>query len=52
MRKHIKPFLPEIYTIKEDSYIDIENDTYKQNKVRKTIRSTYLLIDTDNLGQV
>lgn len=29
-----------------------EKDTYKQNKVRKTIRSTYLLIDTDNLGQV
>jgi hypothetical protein len=29
-----------------------EKDTYKQTKIRKTIRSTYLLIDTDNLGQV
>jgi hypothetical protein len=29
-----------------------ERDTYKPTKVRKTIRHSYLLIDTDNLGKV
>ena len=45
MRKHIKPFLPKIYTIKEDSYIDLENDTYKQNKEE-------VLLNKDKLKQI
>jgi hypothetical protein len=29
-----------------------ERDTYKPTKVRKTVRYSYLLVDTDNLGQI
>jgi hypothetical protein len=36
----------------EQPIVFFEKDTLKTSKVRKTIRSTYLLIDTDNLGKV
>ena len=43
---------PVIEKTSEQPLVYFEKDTTKQTKVRKTIRSTYLLIDTDNLGQV
>jgi hypothetical protein len=43
---------PKVIKNSDSPVVYYEKDTYKQNKVRKTIRSTYLLIDTDNLGQV
>ena len=43
---------PKVMKNSDSPVVYYEKDTYKQNKVRKTIRSTYLLIDTDNLGQV
>jgi hypothetical protein len=43
---------PKVIKHSDSPVVYYEKDTYKQNKVRKTIRSTYLLIDTDNLGQV
>ena len=36
----------------ENPLVYFEKDTYKSNKVRKTIRVPYLIIDTDNLGKV
>ena len=36
----------------EQPIVFFEKDTLKTSKVRKTIRRTYLLIDTDNLGKV
>ncbi len=43
---------PKVIKNSDSPVVYYEKDTYKQNKVRKTIRSTYLLIDTDNLGKV
>lgn len=43
---------PKLIQHSESPVVYFEKDTYKSNKVRKTIRSTYLLIDTDNLGKV
>jgi hypothetical protein len=43
---------PKVIKNSDSPVVYYEKDTHKQNKVRKTIRSTYLLIDTDNLGQV
>ena len=43
---------PKVIKNSDSPVVYYEKDTYKQNKIRKTIRSTYLLIDTDNLGQV
>ena len=43
---------PKVIKNSDAPVVYYEKDTYKQNKIRKTIRSTYLLIDTDNLGQV
>ena len=43
---------PKIIKNSDSPVVYFEKDTYKQTKIRKTIRSTYLLIDTDNLGQV
>ena len=43
---------PVIEKTSEQPLVYFEKDTYKQTKIRKTIRSTYLLIDTDNLGKV
>jgi hypothetical protein len=43
---------PKIVETSDKPVVYYEKDTYKQNKVRKTIRSPYLLIETDNLGKV
>ena len=43
---------PKVSKYSETPLVYYEKDTHKANKVRKTIRSTYLLIDTDNLGKV
>jgi len=43
---------PKVTKYSETPLVYYEKDTYKQTKIRKTIRSTYLLIDTDNLGKV
>ena len=42
---------PKIVKTSEQPLVYFEKDTYK-NKVRKTIRYPYLLIETDNLGNV
>ena len=43
---------PKIIKYSETPLVYFEKDTNKSNKVRKTIRAPYLLIDTDNLGKV
>ena len=43
---------PTILKATEAPLVYFEKDTYKQTKIRKTIRHPYLLINTDNLGQV
>ena len=43
---------PKIIKTSELPLVYFEKDTYKSNKVRKTVRFPYILIDTDNLGQV
>lgn len=43
---------PKVVKYSENPLVYFEKDTYKANKVRKTIRVPYLIIDTDNLGQV
>jgi hypothetical protein len=43
---------PKIVKYSENPLVYFEKDTHKSNKIRKTIRVPYLLIDTDNLGQV
>ena len=43
---------PKLLKHSDEPVVYFEKDTLKNNKVRKTIRSTYLLIDTDNLGKV
>lgn len=43
---------PKINKVSDDMVIYYEKDTYKPTKVRKTVRYTSLIIDTDNLGQV
>ena len=43
---------PKRVKYSETPLVYFEKDTYKSSKIRKTIRVPYLLIDTDNLGQV
>jgi hypothetical protein len=43
---------PKVIKYSETPLVYFEKDTNKSNKVRKTIRAPYLLIDTDNLGKV
>ena len=43
---------PKVVKYSENPLVYFEKDTYKANKVRKTIRVPYLIITTDNLGQV
>ena len=43
---------PTILKATESPLVYFEKDTYKQTKIRKTIRHPYLLINTDNLGKV
>jgi hypothetical protein len=43
---------PKVIKTSEQPLVYFEKDTYKSNKVRKTIRFPYIILDTDNLGQV
>jgi hypothetical protein len=43
---------PTILKATDTPLVYFEKDTYKEGKIRKTIRHPYLLINTDNLGQV
>ena len=43
---------PKIITKSENYVIYFEKDTYKPNKVRKTLRHPWFVVDTDNLGKV
>ena len=43
---------PTILKATDTPLVYFEKDTYKAGKIRKTIRHPYLLINTDNLGQV
>jgi hypothetical protein len=43
---------PKVVKYSENPLVYFEKDTYKSSKVRKTIRVPYVIIDTDNLGQV
>lgn len=43
---------PKISKVSDDMVIYYEKDTHKPTKVRKTVRYTSLIVDTDNLGQV
>ena len=43
---------PKIIKTSEQPVVYFEKDSLKQNKVRKTIRFPWLVVDTDNLGKV
>lgn len=43
---------PKVVKTSEQPLVYFEKDTYKSNKVRKTIRFPYIILNTDNLGQV
>ena len=43
---------PKIIKVSDKPLVYFEKDTYKQNKVRKTIRYPWVVLDTDNLGKV
>jgi hypothetical protein len=43
---------PKVIKYSDTPLVYFEKDTNKSNKVRKTSRAPYLLIDTDNLGKV
>lgn len=43
---------PKIVNTSDNLVVYFERDTHKPTKVRKTVRNTYLIVDTDNLGQV
>ena len=43
---------PKVVKLSETPLVYYEKDTYKNNKIRKTIRYPYVVLDTDNLGQV
>jgi peptide deformylase len=43
---------PKILQLSDKPLVYFEKDTYKQNKVRKTVRYPWIVLDTDNLGKV
>ena len=43
---------PKIVKTSDNLVVYFERDSLKPTKVRKTIRNTYVVVDTDNLGQV
>ena len=43
---------PKVSQLSQTPLVYFEKDSHKSGKIRKTIRHPYLLIDTDNLGQV
>jgi len=43
---------PKVLQVSDKPLVYFEKDTYKKNKVRKTIRYPWIVLDTDNLGKV
>ena len=43
---------PKVLQVSDKPLVYFEKDTYKQNKVRKTVRYPWIVLDTDNLGKV
>lgn len=43
---------PKIVKTSDNLVVYFERDSLKPIKVRKTVRNTYVVVDTDNLGQV
>jgi archaellin len=43
---------PKILQVSDKPLVYFEKDTYKTNKVRKTVRYPWIVLDTDNLGKV
>jgi len=43
---------PKVLQVSDKPLVYFEKDTYKTNKVRKTIRYPWVVLDTDNLGKV
>jgi len=43
---------PKVLQVSDKPLVYFEKDTYKTNKVRKTIRYPWLVLNTDNLGKV
>ncbi len=43
---------PKVLQFSDKPLVYFEKDTYKNNKVRKTIRYPWVVLDTDNLGKV
>jgi hypothetical protein len=43
---------PKVLKVSDKPVVYFEKDTYKNNKIRKTIRHPYIVIETDNLGKV
>lgn len=43
---------PKIVKTSDNLVVYFERDSLKPTKVRKTVRNTYVVVDTDNLGQV
>jgi len=43
---------PKVLQVSDKPIVYFEKDTNKKNKVRKTIRYPWIVLDTDNLGKV
>ena len=43
---------PKVLQVSDKPLVYFEKDSYKKNKVRKTIRYPWIILDTDNLGKV
>jgi peptide deformylase len=43
---------PKVISLSDKPLVYFEKDTYKENKVRKTIRYPWIVLETDNLGKV
>jgi hypothetical protein len=43
---------PKVLQLSDKPVVYFEKDTHKQNKVRKTVRYPWIVIETDNLGKV
>jgi hypothetical protein len=43
---------PKVISLSDRPLVYFEKDTYKENKVRKTLRYPWIVLETDNLGKV
>lgn len=43
---------PKVLQFSDKPLVYFEKDTYKPNKIRKTVRFPWIILDTDNLGKV